>query len=249
MAKHSTEFLSLFLLQTLLLSLQTNARDSRFFSEVPETQSPSKEAAALAKLQAQEPTFIPQATQNGHLLYNYKTGLFPPSTTTANGYQPPGTRANFPHKTQFEQPLNKADEATTTTLYNMDEFDTKQQESDKVNYQNRYYFSNNNNNNADANYNTQLQGSTGTEYADADKDTFYRRWQKQGMSDTRFLENGRYFHDNNADKDVANNRHPNPRRDDANGYDGKGANFDAYQYRNGVQEYEHREEGAFDFEP
>ncbi|GMH19533.1 hypothetical protein Nepgr_021374 [Nepenthes gracilis] len=278
MANFSAKFLSLFL-PTLLLSLQANARDSQFFSKVTrestrtvpttgdgyfdgsknvqESQVPTKEDATLNKLEEQQPSFIPQTTQNGYGLYGHETGLFPPSTTdtaTTNAYEQQNTAANLPHKAQFDEPLNNAYVTTTTTtdnrlknndnLYNMDSFETKQHDST-----NSFYYKKN----GGGNYSPQLQGDEfGNNYNYNE-----RQQQQQGLSDTRFLDNGKYYPDIDAENNVGKNYgYSNARRNDyysgnVNGYyHGDRAKFNSNPYDNGMhQGYQNREEEEFDFRP
>ncbi|XP_021726587.1 protein E6-like [Chenopodium quinoa] len=214
----SPKFVCLFFLLTILVcSIQTYARDSQFFSKVTRnrddatptttinpntnnnyfTNNKVDDFVPLNKLEKkdEQPVFLPQTTETGYGLYGLETGLDAPSTTTT----------------------------TPNTLYNMDENNNQKYENF-----NNYYKNNNNENNYEKNYTPELKGLSGTTYAEKtpisynnfnDEGLSYNNGkdygasfrynngavEKQGMSDTRFVENGKYFYDLNAENNNNNN--------------------------------------------
>ncbi|GAB4826996.1 hypothetical protein Ancab_033876 [Ancistrocladus abbreviatus] len=268
---------SAFFLLTLLSSLQTHARDSQFFSKVTrENTNPNNEnnyyntnpnvqeqAAAVTKVQEQEPAFIPQTTQTGYGLYGHETGQSVPSTTTTT--RKPSYSTTY--KTQFEEPRNNAYgtknfNGNNKYVYNVDAFDSKEEGSTKET-QNGYYFNTKTNtkNYEERNYSPELQGLSGTSYQNGNKYNYNynNNVEKQGMSDTRFLENGRYFYDLNTEKNVPNFGSQNSGRNEYfptnknnyvnGGFYGNNVNFNSNeQYKNEKQAFENQED-EFEFEP
>lgn len=199
-------YISFILLTTLLLPLQTIARESEFFSKVThfnkETKVPNKEESPVTNKPEEQPPFIPQ-TQNSYGLYGHDSDHIPSTAATAST-----TNSNFEDTNNY--PNNNKyynNDAYNTKYYNKDTFgnnqnelsDTKYNEEgynsmmEKQNNNQEYYFNNNNNaanersfhNNNYNNYNAQNNRYNG---------------EKQGMSDTRFLEGGKYFYDINYEK-------------------------------------------------
>ncbi|GAB4831311.1 hypothetical protein Ancab_005322 [Ancistrocladus abbreviatus] len=250
------QLMSLFFLLTLLFSLQIHARDSQFFSMVTRentntntnTKANTNVQEQASATKEQEPTFIPQTTQTGYGLYGHETGQLPPSTTSPTTKTTDDPTYSTTYKTQFEEPINSAHGTNNFNnfnnnnyMYNMDAFGTKEKGNTKDS-ENGYYFNTNSNNGKNyifpENYNSDNQNVG-----------------KQGMSDTRFLENGRYFYDPNAGKNVPYFEDQNSGRNEyfnnnINGYYGNIENFNSNdQYKKGMQEFENQEEDVSVFEP
>lgn len=260
-------------LTTLLFALQITARDSQFFSKVThfdknsvkETELPNKEAPEVNKPE-QQPPFIPE-TENSYGLYGHhdEYNQVPSTTTNPTSYHP--------YKTEFENSNNKYynNDAYNTrfseTGYNNNKdsyegnqyelSDTKYTEEEYNNNNNKYHNSyqnnnqkyynndaangiysyNNNNNNYNANnnrYNTYNNNNAVNGY----------NGERQGMSDTRFLEGGKYFHDVAAEKYNPTNYGDSSREVNTNNwYNNRGGNYNGNQNQ---QEFEDEHEN---FEP
>ncbi|XP_028780438.1 protein E6-like [Neltuma alba] len=192
----------LFFTILLLSSLQIQARDSQFFSKVThpvidknngeETELPNEkeEPVMMNKPDQQEPVFIPEI-DNNYGLYGHESAG---PTTTTTTYQP--------YKTESEEEYMRK-YPNKYSYYNRDQND----------------FINNNNNNyyKDA-YGNDLDKKryTGGGYENMSSnqmrknqklyngnnggyDHRYRQYngERQGMSDTRFMEGGKYYYENN----------------------------------------------------
>ncbi|KAK9714632.1 hypothetical protein RND81_06G108100 [Saponaria officinalis] len=214
-----TKFVCFFFLTTLVFSLQIHARDSQFFSKVSRnrdyTTNPNNnyyinqeknDVTSLNKQQngEEQPSYIPQNSQNSFGLYGHDSGL-DPSTDTSTSTTVQTTTSKF--------------------LYNMD--DNK--------YENQKYNNNDDNNNEnyennqeEESYEPNLERLSDTSYKNGnnvaqnkynhnnnykygDEGKYYGGVgynggvEKQGMSDTRYLENGKYFYDIKAEKNLYNN--------------------------------------------
>ncbi|GMH15823.1 hypothetical protein Nepgr_017664 [Nepenthes gracilis] len=245
-----------------------------------ETQFPTKEEPALVKSQEREPTFIPQTAQNGYGLYGHDKGIFPTYTITAATSEQPYTATDLPYKTHFEEPLNMADGVTnlqerqptfipkaTQKSYGVYSHDTSlftpstttttaanELPYTTTNFPYKTQFQNPIN----EAYNTNLNNDNNNIYKhDKNSYDYSKQPQQQGMSDTRFLENGRYFYDINAEKNVPDYGHPSSRRndynddnDDVSRYHGNSEKFNSYKNHNGMRWYQNQEEEEdFEFEP
>ncbi|KAL2341859.1 hypothetical protein Fmac_009799 [Flemingia macrophylla] len=237
----TSNYISFLFLTTLLLPLHITARDSQFFSKVThfnnnngvkETQLPNKEAPEINKPE-QQPAFIPE-TQNSYGLYGRDESNELPSTTP------------HPYKTQFEDPTKYPkyynNDAYNKKFYNKDAYGGNQYElSDtkytEEGYNNKYYDSYHNNhqnfyNNDAANdkyYNN-------NRYFHNNNNVANNRYngEKQGMSDTRFLEGGKYFHDISMDKETYNPTNF--------GESSRGVNTDNWHNNRGYNGYQNQEE-------
>ncbi|XP_027338992.1 protein E6-like [Abrus precatorius] len=224
MAPYSN-YISFLFLTTLLLPLQITARDSQFFSKVThfneninnnnvkETEVANKGGKEINKAE-QQPVFIPE-TENSYGLYGHDSNQFPPTTTTT-------TDAYHPLKTEFEDPTKYTNnkyynndayntrfaETGYNKYYNTDAYegnqyelsDTKSSEEgynsvgnhQNNNNNNQKYYYNNNHNNYHANNNRYSYNNNAANNR--------LNGEKQGMSDTRFLEGGKYYYDIEAEK-------------------------------------------------
>ncbi|GMI91560.1 hypothetical protein HRI_002825300 [Hibiscus trionum] len=179
-----------------LFSMQIHGRE--FFSKIPTANTNEKETTTVAtreqehgtettqKSEEQEPRFVPE-TQNGYGLYGHETGAGEPSFTTKETYEPYVT----PVKYHPDEPYNSIPESSSnsknTHYYNKNAYEsTEQQNLGDVRFTEKEWSTNENRNNNNNYYN----GNNG---------------EKQGMSDTRYLENGKYYHDVKSE----NNYYPN----------------------------------------
>ncbi|CAK8530583.1 unnamed protein product [Lathyrus sativus] len=166
----SSNYISFLLFTTLLFPLHTIARESEFFSKV--THFNKEESPTVTnKPEEQQPSFLPQ-TENSYGLYGHESDHLPTNTAATN--------SEFENNNYNNKYYNN--DAYNTKYYNKDPFGNSQNEQsynynsmmEKQNNNERPLYNNNNNN--------------------------YYNGEKQGMSDTRFLEGGKYFHDINNEK-------------------------------------------------
>lgn len=220
--------LSFLFLAIFLLSHHSQARDSQFFSKVThekETATPTTTATTTTtvvnpnnnnnnKQQEQEPTFIPDTQNNGYGLYGHEYGQLPPSDqTNFNGEKhytttTPTSRSNDPYgatPTTYE-PYTTPVGPHYGTIEKEEEEEEKQDQPAANNFNNNAQLYGNNDNNDNKNYFYSKENNK------------FNGQEKQGMSDTRFLENGKYYHDNDK-------QYYNP-----NTYDEK--NYDPNSYTN-----------------
>ncbi|KAL1560269.1 protein E6-like [Salvia divinorum] len=212
--------LSIFLLLSLFSSLHTHARDSQFFNKIPSTTTNVAVPATTnneVPTNQQDPTFLPD-NENSYGLYGHESGQNPPSTAEfkqpPNKYLPknynPVAYVTQPESDLNDSPAAFSEERTFTTnpdnnnnnnnnnYYSGEQnyYNNQQQleESEFRSYRtptatNVYY-------NGGSSFNNQPQG----------QDDGAATFQPQGMSDTRFMENGKYFYDTNSEKYSSN--HP-----------------------------------------
>jgi hypothetical protein len=193
-----SKFLSFLFLTTLSFSLHIHARDSQFFSKVThvdnnnvkdrDVPNPNNEGP-LNKPQQQQPDFMPE-TENSYGLYGHESDHLPSTAATTTTT----TNSNFEDTNKYYN-----NDAYNTKYYNKDTFGNNQNELSETKYNEEGYNSmmekqNNNNNNAanersfynnNNNYNAENNMYNG---------------EKQGMSDTRYLEGGKYYYDVNYEK-------------------------------------------------
>ncbi|KAK4271615.1 hypothetical protein QN277_020284 [Acacia crassicarpa] len=264
--------ISLLLLTTLFMSLQIHARDSQFFSKVTHVTIPATtnnnnnvvKETELSKREEpvnkpeQEPSFMPE-TESSYGLYGHESGQFAPTTTTT--YKP--------YKTEPEQHTDKYPTSNNNNYHynnnyktdaygrNQNEFNSmaNQNSNHKYDYNNAAndrYFDNNKNANNDRyfydNYATKNSYVTNNNAAN-------NRYKvdRQGMSDTRFMEGGKYFYDINSEKyDSAlygdSSKGVNTRGWENNrGYFGNNNNAKSYENNNSFEGYQNQQE--FEEEP
>ncbi|KAI3741697.1 hypothetical protein L1987_59371 [Smallanthus sonchifolius] len=126
-----------------------------------------KESQPLNTIQ-QQPDFVPQSQDSSYGLYGHESGQLPPSTTTTN------LPANLPEN---YNPVAYTTPIHSSTQDIPDEF--KDPQAYQYNGENKMY-------------NSQEQ----EEFMGTNGGNMYNS-EKQGMSDTRFLENGRYYYAGN----------------------------------------------------
>ncbi|GAU23608.1 hypothetical protein TSUD_385970 [Trifolium subterraneum] len=199
-----SNYISFLLLTTLLLPLQTTARDSQFFSKVThfnkETKIPNKEESSVTNKPEEQPPFIPQ-NENSYGLYGHESDHLPSTAATTTTT----TNSNFEDTNNYQNDNNNKyynNDAYNTKYYNKDTFGNNQNELSDTKYNEEGYNSmmekqNSNNNNQNYHFNNNA----------ANERSFYNNnnnynggnnmynGEKQGMSDTRFLEGGKYYYD------------------------------------------------------
>ncbi|XP_057737309.1 protein E6-like [Arachis stenosperma] len=232
-----SNFISCIFLTTLLLSLEIiNARESQFFSKVTSVketeQLPNKEFPLINNNnnnpQQEQPSFVPETTENSYGLYGHETFEHLPPTTTTTNYKP--------YNTEFE---DTSKYSNNKYFYNHEFSNNNDQNEEFMNNNNNYY-----NKDSYGNYQNELSDTKYTEegYNSMDNHKNYNnnagsngnnnnRYnpERQGMSDTRFLEGGKYYYDLESEKyntnnhgeayrGVVNNHNNNNNNDNFNNY-------------------------------
>ena len=208
-------------------------RDQEHETFIPETQKtslPNREEQTFGKRE-QEPRFIPE-TQNGYGLYGHESGQLPPSTTTKETYEPYVTPVRY----HPDEPYNSIPESNNnnnnnknTFYYNKNSYETEQKNFGEAMFTEKGWSTNEKKNN---NY---YNGNNG-----------YNNGEKKGMSDTRYLENGRYYYDVKNENNYYPNQYENSRgvasrnEYNENRYNNMG------RYNQNQEEFEENEE---EFEP
>ncbi|XP_057747936.1 protein E6-like [Arachis stenosperma] len=192
----SSNLISLLFLTTLLFSLQTDARESQFFSKVPHFNNNVKDTQVVPNnegpTEQKQAVFIPE-TDNSYGLYGHESGLNPPSssssTSTTTTYQP--------YKTESEETTKFTNNNNNFYSFNKDSFSTNQNElSDARLAGNSYSSSSNNNNNNNYFFdNTKDNGFSGTKYTEGG----YNSPMENQNS------NQKYYYNNNNDRYSFNN--------------------------------------------
>ena len=269
----SAKFIFLFTI-TLLFSMQIHARESQFFSKVTNVNNNDKETTTttlpnkeeMLTKREQQPVFIPQ-TENGYGLYGHESGQLPPTTTTpttsltnVNGGTPyTTTPTNAPYKTVFddEESLNKYLDSNN---HNNNNYNPNTNTNYNPNTNTNYYY-NKNNYQANPNgvrdtrltqrggYTTLANHNNNNNYYNNNNGANMYNAGKQGMSDTRFLENGKYYYDLNTEVNYNPNRYGNSKAVDSRnwnnnnnrGYYGNN-NENTFEYKNSMEGYQNEEE-------
>ncbi|KAD7117896.1 hypothetical protein E3N88_05164 [Mikania micrantha] len=161
----------------LTLSSTIHARESQFFAKVSNN-NPQQTHPLNTNQQNQD--FIPES-QDGGSSYGHESGQLPPSDTTTT------TTTNNNNKNNYNDeylpanlPENYNPVAYTTPIHS-----STQDIPDEFNEPQAYRY-----NGESRLYSSQNQG----EFMGTNGGNMYNS-QKQGMSDTRFLENGKYYYD------------------------------------------------------
>ncbi|KAG6391996.1 hypothetical protein SASPL_146198 [Salvia splendens] len=238
MASPAMKLSIFFLLLTLFSSLPTHARDSQLFNKIPSTTNTNN---VVVPTNQQEPNFLPE-NENSYGLYSQETGQNPPSTAAQplNKYLP----KNYNPVAYVTQPESEQERTFTTNPNNYynEEVNRNSYYSGEENYYNNQqpldeaeFSTTTNRDNGVANFYLGSSFNSGPAFRNR-ANTF----QPQGMSDTRHLENGKYFYDVNSDKYSSN--HPyetlkaaRPQNDFTN------TNF----YGNNAYEFNHNTEQHF----
>ncbi|KAJ7968603.1 protein E6-like [Quillaja saponaria] len=261
-----------------------NARDSQFFSKVTpinnnvkETEVPNKEEP-LTK-QENNPTFIPETQNDAYGLYGHESGQLPPSTTTTRtnyaSYTTPTT--NLPYKTPSEEDED-FDKYPNNNYYkyNKEAYNannngmTDTRLSDQTGYSsnnNNYYYNKNayeaNKNGMGSTRFTERGYNTMSNQNNNNNNYYYNKntasnynVERQGMSDTRYMEGGKYYYDIDSEnynpnqygssrEVVSTNWYKNNNNNNNRGYYGNNENsFEGYH-----QNQEEFQEDQEEFEP
>ncbi|KAJ9136127.1 hypothetical protein P3X46_033235 [Hevea brasiliensis] len=224
--------------------MQTYARESQFFSKVPVTNPTptttinSKEVATIPNKeenlnkQEEEPTFMRETQKNGYGLYGQESTQTQFPTTTKLGNAPYTTSTYSPYRTQIQNQETSTSYPNTNTnyydknRYSNNAFEEEQQNLGETSLHERSYTPKTNQNN-----NYYYNGANG-----------YKNEGKQGMSDTRYLQNGRYFFDPKGGNSYYN---PNQYQTSRNNYDSRGSYYNNYEntneYSNSAESYQNQE--------
>ncbi|KAF8053242.1 hypothetical protein N665_1444s0014 [Sinapis alba] len=211
MAFSTRTSLFFFFTTLVLLSTQINARDSYFFGkfhrESSKDQHPNnvlplktsqkttvEESIPNKKDQEQDPTFVPES-ENGYGLYGHETTYNNNKeefNNNNNKYDEKfnGETFSTPRLSETEESYNNYDEKypkKTESYNNNEEFNEKYDENVK-----EESFSENNEDKRSF-YNSNAYGT------ELERETPYKGYsynmERQGMSDTRFMEKGNYYYD------------------------------------------------------
>ncbi|XWS12604.1 hypothetical protein CRYUN_Cryun37aG0104500 [Craigia yunnanensis] len=209
-----------------------DTREQEHETFIPETQKtslPNREEHMTFGKQEQETRFIPE-TQNGYGLYGHESGQLPPSTTTKETYEPYVTPVRYHSDEPYNSiPASNNNNNKNTFYYNKNSYETEQKNFGEARFTEKGWSTEENKNN---NY---YNGNNG-----------YNNGEKQGMSDTRYLENGRYYYDVKNENNYYPNQYENSRgvasrnEYNENRYNNMG------RYNQNQEEFEGNEE---DFEP
>ncbi|RWV81182.1 hypothetical protein GW17_00057426 [Ensete ventricosum] len=190
------------LLFLLLLAFSASqvihARESQFFSktsreEPKESAAPSKGEEAPAATKKEDPPALPPQSHNGHGLYGRGPDRSSPTTTSSYGtynYNG-GARGNRDSTFQSGVPAG-------TELRDEDKFDNGEEDHAVYNYGKPWKPQSNRPSSFSNEYETTPTPTTTTTPPEWKGET--DPTNQYGMSDTRFLENGKYFYDVNAER-------------------------------------------------
>ncbi|KAL1537844.1 protein E6-like [Salvia divinorum] len=221
--------LSIFLLLTLFSSLHTHARDSQLFNKIPSTTTTNTNTNTntnnvVVPTSQQDPSFLPE-NENSYGLYDHETGQNPPSTSAATEYKQPLNKylpKNYNPVAYVTQPESDdgtaafTEERTFTTNPDNNNVNRNSYYSGEENYYNNQQqldeaefrsYPTTTANNRDTGVSNLYYSGGGSSFNSGP--AFRNRpstFQPQGMSDTRHLENGKYFYDLNSEKYSSN--HP-----------------------------------------
>ncbi|KAF8096572.1 hypothetical protein N665_0306s0027 [Sinapis alba] len=199
----------------VLLSTQINARESYFFGkfhrESPKDQNPNnvlpletsekttvEESFPNKKEQEHDPTFVPES-ENGYGLYGHETTYnnnnkeeFNNNNNNKYDEKFNGETFSTPSLSETEESYNNYEEnypKKSNNRYNNEEFNNNKYDE---NFKEES-FSENNEDNKRGIYNSNAYGT------ELERETPYKGYshnlERQGMSDTRFMEKGNYYYD------------------------------------------------------
>ncbi|XP_031126040.1 protein E6-like [Ipomoea triloba] len=194
---------SIFFLLALVSSLQIiQARETKyFFNKIPGNNNNNY------GVNSEQTTVIPQQQEQNFIPENENGGLDQPYTTTTNNNDDlPYKTEEVPNKRYLPRNYNPVSYVTVPEDNNADskfageEFAAAADNNNRYNSRGNYYNSRSNN----------YYGGGGQEERFPANNNRYNaaagnKVEKMGMSDTRFLENGRYYYDTNTEKYA---RHP-----------------------------------------
>ncbi|PWA64176.1 hypothetical protein CTI12_AA346700 [Artemisia annua] len=211
--------ITFFVFLTLALSLTTiHARESQFFAKVsnniPEESQPlNTNQNTNENTNQQDLKFVPQTREttegSGYGLFGHESGQLPPSATTTNNnlennnnnnnYLPANLPENY-NPVAYTTPIH----SSTQDIPNEFSYEPQAYKADNnmYNSQNQEEFMQTNDDNT---FNSQKQDefmqtndanmyNTGKQEIGTNGGNMYNNYEKQGMSDTRFLNNGKYYY-------------------------------------------------------
>ncbi|XP_076929768.1 uncharacterized protein LOC143594318 isoform X2 [Bidens hawaiensis] len=199
-----------FVILLLTLSSTIHARESQFFSKF--SNNNVKQTPTLNNNNQQTPDLVPQSQDTES--YGHESGQLSPSATTTNNNNNNNNNNNLPSYL----PKNYNPVAYTTPIHSNtqdipEEFNDPQtynSGSELYNSQNQEEFVETNGDNTynsekqgmkedvGNTYNSEKQEVGETKYSTSNNADMYNN-ERQGMSDTRFLENGKYYYDLNME--------------------------------------------------
>ncbi|KAI4365136.1 hypothetical protein MLD38_021151 [Melastoma candidum] len=214
-------FFPVLLFLSVFIASRVHARESQFFSKFTANPGdaltqvgPSDKQAASLEKQAQDPPSFVAQSQDGYGLYGHGTGQLPPSEADTAS-----TTTSFPDEPYYNKDVfaTKDDEVASDTkaLLHGSSFDTAAATEDgyfraAAKGQGTSYFPTEEQGFRGADADARLQGrsytATGSNYGNVvanAQNNYYavgsgypakNARQQQGLSDTRFLENGKYYY-------------------------------------------------------
>ena len=234
----------------------------------------------------QDPTFIPETQNNGYGLYGHESGQFPPSET--EHFTTTKTTTGTPYTTTSTTPVSTYEPHTTPTTYKPyttpttyepyttpttyepyttpvgRPYRTESEEDNKYNNaqfynndnKNSYYYNNENEERSETRGYNNYYNKRNTNNGGNDRSY---NTERKGMSDTRFLENGKYFYDLNNEKhydpnsyrkssvgEPIKNNWYNNNRGNNNYYNHNSANDRSYENnKNSFEGYQNQDEDQF----
>uniref|UniRef100_A0A6M2FAT4 Protein E6 n=1 Tax=Populus davidiana TaxID=266767 RepID=A0A6M2FAT4_9ROSI len=245
-----------FLFLLTIFSKQIHARESQFLSKVSATTAtpstttinnnnvqdktlPSKEEESFNK-QELDPALIPD-TQNSYGLYGQESFQFPTTTKLVNA--PYTTTTYQPYKTQTQTQETytnyPTDSTTTNNHYSNNAYEEQPQNFGETRLQESEYANMGNQNNK---YYNGANSYNNKYYNGANS---YNNDEKQGMSDTRYLEKGKYYYDLKGESST--NYNPNQyQQDSRNNYNTRGYYSNNNNNENSKYEYNNNSMQKYD---
>ncbi|KAL8108107.1 uncharacterized protein LOC141671818 [Apium graveolens] len=272
----SITYFSILIFLTLSSSLHVDARESKLFSKVTNYNNakqvfPTKEHEEPLNIPEQEPNFIPENQQNsgGYGLYGHESGQLPPTTTTENlpyktetensynkEFNPSSNNGQYYNNDAYVNPESYSNSNNGQQYYNNDGYVAKPQGMSDTRFMNKVYKPYTTPINKEDNffnggnmYNNRLHGIGETKLGVTNG---YNK-ERQGMSDTRFMENGRYYYDLNRENNYnlndnnvnenSRNEYYNNRGNYGNSYRGQyGNNENSFEAANSMEGYNGNQE-------
>ncbi|KAL7102853.1 hypothetical protein ACP275_08G144300 [Erythranthe tilingii] len=266
---------SLFLLITLLTTLlySTHARENQFFNKASTTNTNNDNLVpddVDKEPLNNQPDFLPE-NENGYGLSGHNSVQLPPSATTESkqplpkylprNYNPvayvtePEDTNTFAEEKSYYNNGGGRGGGERNYYYSNNNQQQEEEEEEEPPYRRSYPDNRRNSNNyhygGGSSFNSEPQGLSDTSLGGGD----FRR--PQGMSDTRSLENGKYYYDINTEKYNSNhpyerlkaaararNEYSNVNRNNYRGYESNGRDNSVRGYRqNGREDQLFQDEG------
>ncbi|KAG5246989.1 hypothetical protein IMY05_004G0033300 [Salix suchowensis] len=204
-----------------IFSVQIHARESQFFSKVSATTAtPSTTAVNYNNVQDKT---LPSKAEESLNKQELDPAFIP---DTQNGYGLYALQNPDPNPETY---TNYPADTTTDNYYNKNAYGEQQQNFGETSLQESEYTKMGNQNNKNKYYNG------ANSYNNNNND--YKNDEKQGMSDTRYLENGKYYYDLNNEN---SNYYPNQyQQSSRNNYNTRGYYNNNNNNNNGNSKYEY----------